>query len=364
MSQTLAKPGLFDTYRLGPLALPNRMVMAPMTRSRADADRAPHALTAEYYRQRAGAGLLVTEATQVSPRGIGYPATPGMYTPAQVAGWRGVVETVHREGGRIFLQLFHVGRISHPSMQPEGALPVAPSAVKAAGQVYTDTGMQDFVTPRALETAEIPGVVSEFVEAARLALEAGFDGIEIHGANGYLIDQFLRDGTNLRSDGYGGPIETRVRFALEVADGIVAVWGAERVGFRVSPQGSFNDMRDSDPRSLFVHLARELGARRLAYLHVIEPTAGTTGAPPDDARLLPALKEAFGGTVIVCGGYDREGGARVLASGNADLVAYGVPFLANPDLVERFRRGAPLNAADPATFYGGTEKGYTDYPSL
>jgi N-ethylmaleimide reductase len=275
-----------------------------------------------------------------------------------------VTEAVHRAGGRIYSQIFHVGRISHPSMQPGGALPVAPSALRPAGRVYTDAGLQDFVTPRALETAEIPGIVADFVAAARRAKDSGFDGVEIHGANGYLVDQFLRDRTNHRTDPYGGTIENRVRFALEVTEGLVDVWGAGRVGFRVSPHGAFNDMGDADPRGLFVYLAERLGERHLAYLHVVEPMTGTPGAPDDAQRLLPRLKSAFGGTVIVNGGYDAAGGAKVLATGAADLVAYGVPFLANPDLPERFRRGAPLNAADPSTFYGGTEKGYTDYPAL
>ena len=359
-----AKSVLFTPYSLGPLTLKNRIVMAPMTRSRANAERAVHALQVDYYRQRASAGLLITEATQVSPRGIGYPATPGMYTPAQGAGWYQVVKAVHDAGGLIYSQLFHVGRISHPSMQPDGGLPVAPSAVKPAGQVYTDTGMQDFVEPRALETEEVPGVIEEFTHAALVAQRTGFDGVEIHGANGYIIDQFLRDRTNHRTDTWGGSIENRVRFALAVTDRLIGVWGKDRVAFRISPTGTFNDMGDSDPRALFTHLAHELGRREIAYLHVIEPVGGAMGATPAGQRLLPELRRAFGGTVMVNGGYGFEDGAKVVESGQADLVSYGVPFLANPDLPERFRRGAALNEADPSTFYGGDARGYTDYPTL
>jgi N-ethylmaleimide reductase len=361
---TNTQAALFAPYALGPLELENRMVMAPMTRSRANAERAVHDLQVEYYRQRAGAGLLITEATQVSPRGIGYPATPGLYTAAQEEGWRKVTTAVHEAGGLIYSQLFHVGRISHPSMQPGGALPVAPSAVKPAGKVYTDTGMQEFVTPRALEAEEIPGVIREFADAAAMARRAGFDGIEIHGANGYIVDQFLRDRTNRRTDAWGGSVENRVRFALEVTDGVVGVCGKDRVGFRISPNGSFNDMGDSDPRSLFLHLARELDRRGIAYLHLIEPVGGAMGAVPEDRRLLPDLRKAFRGTMMVNGGYGFEDGAEVIESGNADLVAYGVPYLANPDLHERFRRGAPRNEPDPDTFYGGGAKGYLDYPAL
>ncbi len=352
--------GLFTKFAIGPLALPNRIVMAPMTRSRAGNGNVPTPLMAEYYTQRASAGLLITEASQVSPEGVGYPSTPGIHSEAQIAGWQQVTSAVHAAGGRIFLQLWHVGRISHPSMQPDGQLPVAPSAIAAKGQVYTSSGLQDFVTPRALATDEIPGVVAQFATGARNALAAGFDGVEIHGANGYLIDQFLRDGTNRRTDGYGGSIANRTRFLLEVTEAVAAVWGAGRVGVRLSPQGSFNDMADSHPAALFGHAAAELGRLGLAYLHLVDPIAGA-GLPPPIA---PRLRTAFAGPLMVNGGYSRETAELALAGGVADLVSFGVPFLANPDLPERLAAGAALNAADPASFYGGTAKGYTDYPTL
>ena len=357
----MARPDLFTPLQLGALALPNRVVMAPMTRNRAGPGSVPGALAAEYYAQRAGAGLIVTEATQVSPQGVGYPGTPGIHSPDQVVGWRRVTDAVHAAGGRIFLQLWHVGRISHPSLQQGGVLPVAPSAIAAAGDAFTATGPQPFVTPRALETAEIPGIVAQFEAGARHALAAGFDGVEIHGANGYLIDQFLRDGTNHRTDRYGGSLENRARFLLEVTEAIAGVWGADRVGVRLSPQGDFNSMSDSDPRATFGHAALALAPFALAYLHVVEPAA----ALPAGARpLLPDLKAAFEGPLMVNGGYTRPLAEAVLARGEADLVSFGTSFLANPDLPLRLVRNAPLNTPDPATFYGGTERGYTDYPAL
>ncbi len=353
----MAAPDLFTPIQIGPLALPNRVVMAPMTRNRAGAGNVPGALAADYYRQRASAGLIVTEATQVSPQGVGYPGTPGIHDDLQVAGWRRVTDAVHGAGGRIFLQLWHVGRISHPSLQPDGALPVAPSAIAAAGDAFTASGPQPFVTPRALETAEIPGVVAEFENGARRARAAGFDGVEIHGANGYLIDQFLRDGTNHRSDRYGGNLKNRARFLLEVTEAVAHVWGPGRVGVRLSPQSPFNDMQDSDPRATFGHAALALARLGLAYLHVVEP-AGTL--PP----LVPDLKEAFCGPLMVNGGYTRALAVAILARGEADLVSFGASFLANPDLPLRFAYDAPLNPPDPATFYGGDARGYTDYPAL
>ena len=353
----MAAPDLFTPIQMGPLALPNRVVMAPMTRNRAGAGNVPGALAAEYYRQRASAGLIVTEATQVSPQGVGYPGTPGIHDELQVAGWRRVTDAVHGAGGRIFLQLWHVGRISHPSLQPDGALPVAPSAIAAAGDAFTASGPQPFVTPRALETAEIPGVVAEFENGARRARAAGFDGVEIHAANGYLIDQFLRDGTNQRTDRYGGSLANRARFLLEVTEAVAHVWGPGRVGVRLSPQSPFNDMQDSDPRATFGHAALALAPLGLAYLHIVEP-AGTL--PP----LVPDLKEAFGGPLMVNGGYTRALGETVLARGEADLVSFGASFLANPDLPLRLAYDAPLNPPDPATFYGGGARGYTDYPAL
>jgi N-ethylmaleimide reductase len=357
----MARPDLFTPFQLGPLLLPNRIVMAPMTRNRAGKGNVPTALNVEYYRQRASAGLIVTEATQVSPQGVGYPGTPGIHTDAQVAGWRQVTDAVHRAGGSIFLQLWHVGRISHPSLQPDGALPVAPSAIAAEGEVFTMSGPQAFVVPRALETAEIPGIIAQFEEGARRALAAGFDGVEIHGANGYLIDQFLRDGTNLRHDRYGGNVANRARFLLEVTEAVAGVWGGERVGIRLSPWSDFNSMRDSDPPATFGHAARALAPLRLAYLHVVEPVGGV---PAGAAPLAPDLKAAYGGPLMVNGGYTRELAQAALARGEADLVSFAASFLANPDLPVRLARNAPLNLPEPATFYGGDHRGYTDYPAL
>jgi N-ethylmaleimide reductase len=357
----MARPDLFTPFQLGPLLLPNRIVMAPMTRNRAGEGNVPTALNVEYYRQRASAGLIVTEATQVSPQGVGYPGTPGIHTDAQVAGWRQVTDAVHRAGGSIFLQLWHVGRISHPSLQPDGALPVAPSAIAAEGEVFTMSGPQAFVVPRALETAEIPGIIAQFEEGARRALAAGFDGVEIHGANGYLIDQFLRDGTNLRHDRYGGNVANRARFLLEVTEAVAGVWGGERVGIRLSPWSDFNSMRDSDPPATFGHAARALAPLGLAYLHVVEPVGGV---PAGAAPLAPDLKAAYGGPLMVNGGYTRELAQAALARGEADLVSFAASFLANPDLPVRLARNAPLNLPEPATFYGGDHRGYTDYPAL
>ena len=348
--------GLFKPTKIGTIDVANRIVMAPMTRNRAGASDVPHALNAEYYAQRAGAGLIITEGSQISPEGKGYPDTPGIHSPEQVAGWRLVTEAVHRRGGRIFVQLWHVGRISHPSLQPNGQLPVAPSALKPAGNAMTARGFQPFVEPRALGLAEIPRVVADFRRAAIHAWEAGFDGVEIHGANGYLVDQFLRDGTNKRTDAYGGPVENRARLLLEVVSAISAVWGADRVGVRLSPVNPFNDMQDSDPQTTFDYVASRLADRSLAYLHVYQ--AGTD--PFDWQR----LRRTFGGTFIVNSGYDRAKAEAALASGAADLVAFGVSFLANPDLVERLKRNAPLNEANHATFYGGGAEGYTDYQPL
>ena len=347
---------LFTPVTVGDLTLPNRIAMAPLTRNRAGTGDVPVPLNAEYYRQRATAGLIVTEASQISPQGKGYPDTPGIYSREQIAGWQGVTDAVHKAGGRIFLQLWHVGRISHPSLQQGGALPVAPSAIKPEGSAMTATGLQPFVTPRALETAELPGIVESYRQAALNAKEAGFDGVEVHAANGYLLDQFLRDGTNHRTDAYGGSVANRARLLLEVVEVVSKAIGAGRVGVRLSPVGAFNDMKDSDPVTTFLYVADKLGSRGLAYLHVYE----TDPAGFDWA----ALKSAFGGPYIANGAYDKARAAAVLASGRADLVAFGVPFIANPDLVARFKTGAALTAADQATFYGGGEHGYTDYPTL
>jgi N-ethylmaleimide reductase len=319
-------------------------------------------MMATYYRQRASAGLVITEATQVSPQGVGYPSTPGIHTDAQVEGWKQVTAAVHEQRGRIFLQLWHVGRISHPSLQPEGALPVAPSAIAPEGMVFTYQGPQAFVTPRALELEEIPGVIRQFEEGARRALEAGFDGVEIHGANGYLVDQFLRDGTNRRTDEYGGPVESRARFLLEITEAVAKVWGADRVGVRLSPLGDFNSMSDSDPEATFAYAAEQLGKLGIAYLH-LGGLVGVEAPESREHRMAQLLREKFGGTLMVNGGLTRESGESLVASGLADFVAFGTLFLANPDLPERFAESGPLNAPDRATFYGGDHRGYIDYPA-
>jgi N-ethylmaleimide reductase len=353
---------LFTPFRLGELELRNRTVMAPMTRSRATDGNVPNPLAATYYAQRASAGLIITEATQVSPQGIGYVRTPGIHTPEQVAGWRQVTSAVHAKGGTIFAQLWHVGRISHPDFH-NGALPVAPSAISADADVYTPNGPSKTVTPRALELSELPGIVEQFRHGAEMAKEAGFDGVEIHGANGYLLDQFLRDGSNHRTDAYGGSIENRARLPLEVAEAVISVWGPARVGYRVSPTAEIHGMTDSDPARTFTYLAEKLAALKMGYLHIMEPLSGAA-APSAAKRVTPALRAAFQGPLIVNGGYDGAAAAAAIARAEADLVAFGVPFLANPDLPQRLRRGAPLNAPDTATFYMGEEKGYTDYPAL
>jgi N-ethylmaleimide reductase len=348
---------VFLPYELGDLTLANRTVMAPMTRSRAVDGNVPNPMAATYYLQRASAGLIVTEASQVSPQGVGYIRTPGIHSAAQVAGWRNVTDAVHGAGGKIFLQLWHVGRISHPDFHG-GALPVAPSAIAANGTVFTAQGPQPMVTPRALELAELPGIVAQFRAGAENAKQAGFDGVELHGANGYLLDQFTRDGTNRRTDAYGGSVENRARLPLEVVDAVVDVWGPARVGYRVSPNGAFNSMADSDPVRTFSHLAEALNRRGIGYLHVVDPVAD------GEKRISPALRRIFDGTFIVNGGFDLASANAAIARGEADLVAFGVPFLANPDLPERFRADAALNAADQATFYTGEAKGYIDYPRL
>ena len=351
---------LLTSVQVGPYTLRNRMVMAPMTRNRAGDGDAPTPLTATYYEQRSSAGLIVTEGSQVAPEGLGYPNTPGIYSDLLVEGWRRVTEAVHGRGGRIFLQLWHVGRVSDPTLQPGGALPVAPSAIPIRGNYRGRGGSWPYATPRALGLAEIPRVIQQFAEGARRAREAGFDGVEIHGANGYLIDQFLRDGTNQRTDVYGGPVENRTRFLLEVTEAVAGVFGADRVGVRLSPTGDYNDMSDSDPLSTFGYAAGELGRFGLAYLHVVAP--GAWDPSTREHQIARTLRERFGGRFILNGGFNRETGNQVISEGLADLVSFGSLFLANPDLPERFAEGAPLNTPDRSTFYGGTEKGYIDYP--
>jgi N-ethylmaleimide reductase len=354
---------LFQPARLGPLTLPNRVVMAPLTRSRAGAGDVPSPLAATYYAQRASAGLIISEATQITQQGKGYAWTPGIETPAQVAGWRAVTDALHAAGGRIFMQLWHVGRISHPSLQLGGGLPVAPSAERPEGNAFTEAGFQPFQTPRPLETDEIPGIVEDYRRAARNAQEAGFDGVEIHAANGYLIDQFLRDKTNKRTDRYGGSVENRTRFLLEVTEAVVSVWGGDRVGVRISPLSPFNDIADSKPQALFTHVAESLSRFGLAYLHVVE---GATGGPREMQGGFDSqeLRRAFKGLYMANNGYDLALAQHTLREGRADLIAFGRPFIANPDLVERLRTGAKLTNVDPKTLYGGDGHGYIDYPAL
>jgi N-ethylmaleimide reductase len=365
---------LFEPIRVGRLELPHRIVMAPLTRSRAgQPGNVPTPLMACYYAQRASAALIVSEATQVSMQGQGYAWTPGIHSREQVAGWRLVTDAVHAAGGRIFLQMWHVGRISHPSLQPDCMPPVAPSPVKPEGMAFIENEqgageLVPFVTPRALELEEMPYLVRQYERAARNAVKAGFDGVEVHGANGYLLDQFLCTGTNRRSDGYGGRVENRVRLLLEVVDAVTAVWGPDAVGVRLSPMGQANDIRDDDPLTTYSHAARELDTRKLAYLHLVNPAAAALEkkTPPDPLamEMLQRMRKAWRGVLVVAGGFDAESAERWLREGRADLIAFGRKFLANPDLPERLRAGAPLNADDPTTYYGGGETGYTDYPNL
>lgn len=347
-------PGLFDPIRVGELDLPNRIVMAPLTRCRA-VGRVPNALMAEYYRQRASAGMILSEATSVDPMGVGYPDTPGIWSEEQVEGWKGVTSAVHEAGGRILLQLWHVGRISHPTYL-DGRLPVAPSAVQPAGHVSLIRPLTPFPTPRALGRDEIAGVIEAYRKGAENAERAGFDGVEIHGANGYLLDQFLQDGSNRRDDDYGGPVENRARLMLEVTDAVVSVWGQGRVGMHLAPRGDAHGMGDSDIVATFEHAARELGARGLAFL--------CTRARQLDDGLGARLKAAFGGVYIANEKLTRDAADQLIEAGEADAVAFGVPFIANPDLPHRFASDAPLNEADPSTFYASGAAGYTDYPEL
>ena len=362
-AQYMTAPDILSPFLLGPLLLPNRAVMAPMTRNRAGPGNVPGPLAATYYAQRASAGLIVSEATQVSPQGLGYPGTPGIHSAEQIGGWQRVTEAAHGAGGRIFLQLWHVGRISYPSLQPDGALPVAPSAIVPAGQAMTREGMQPFVTPRALDTAEIAGIVEDYRRGARNARQAGFDGVELHGANGYLVDQFLRDGANRRGDRYGGSALNRARFLFEVTEAIVGEWGAERVGVRLSPTNPFNSMTDSNPAATFSAAVGELNRLGLAYLHIVEPGATdpvAAGETPD----IRFFRRLWRGPLIGNKGYDLARANAVLCDGAADLISFAALFLANPDLPERFRRSGPFNTLDRKTFYGGAAGGYTDYPPI
>lgn len=346
---------LFTSFKVGALELPNRIIMAPLTRARAGVTRTPNALMLEYYRQRAAAGLILSEATSVTAMGVGYADTPGIWSEEQVQGWAAITEAVHREGGRMFLQLWHVGRMSDP-MFLEGELPVAPSAVRPAGHVSLVRPEKPFVTPRALELGEIPGVIEAYRRGAENARRAGFDGVEIHGANGYLLDQFLQDKTNLRTDEYGGTLVNRARLMLEVTDAAISVWGADRVGMHLAPRADAHDMGDSDLAGTFGYVARELGRRKIAFICAREYKA--------QGWLGPQLKQQFGGVYIVNEKFTKQSAEETIATGEADAVAFGQQYIANPDLVERFASNAPLNPPDSTTFYAPGEKGYTDYPML
>lgn len=348
-------PSLFDPLKVGDLLLPNRVLMAPLTRSRAGASRTPNALMAKYYAQRASAGLILSEATVVTPMGIGYADTPGIWSPEQVAGWKQVTQAVHAAGGRMFLQLWHVGRVSHPVFL-DGKQPVAPSALAPAGNVSLLRPATPFVTPRALERSEIPEIVAAFARGAQNAELAGFDGVELHGANGYLLDQFLQDTTNLRDDDYGGSVENRARLLLEVTDAAISVWGPGRVGVHLAPRGDSHSMGDSDRAATFGHVARELARRRIAFICARE-YAGTDSIGPQ-------LRAAFGGVYIANERFTRESAQEALDAGRADAVAFGKLFIANPDLPARFLSGAPLNPPLTDAFYRGGASGYTDYPAL
>ena len=346
---------LLEPITIRDLRLKNRVFMAPLTRCRASAGRVPNTLMREYYVQRASAGLIVSEATSVSPMGVGYPDTPGIWSAEQTQGWKQITDAVHAACGKMFLQLWHVGRVSDPSYL-NGALPVAPSAIAPKGHVSLLRPLRPFVTPRALETDEIPGIIEAYRQGAANAQAAGFDGVELHGANGYLLDQFLQDSTNKRTDEYGGPIENRARLMLEVADAVISIWGANRVAMHLAPRGDAHDMGDSNPAATFGYVARELGRRKLAFICVRESLGPN--------RLGPELKKQFGGVYVANENHTRETGEQLLRVGEADAVAFGKLFIANPDLPRRFALNAPLNTPDPATFYADGPKGYTDYPAL
>ncbi len=358
-----ARTDLFEPVQLGDHRLANRIVMAPLTRSRAHADGTATGLMAEYYAQRASAGLIIAEGTNISPQGRGYAFTPGIYSTSQVEAWRPVTQAIHAKGGRVFVQLWHVGRISHPTLQPNGVLPVAPSAIMPNSSIFTETGFQPCVMPRALEAWEIADIIAQYGRAARNAIAAGFDGVEIHAANGYLIDQFLRDSTNQRTDAYGGSRENRMRFMLEVVRAVAAACGSGRVGIRLSPLSPVNGAAlDSDPLGTYRHAVEQLSAFHLAYLHVIEGvTQGSRQIPADFD--MQALRHAFKGTYIANNGYDLALALEARRQNLADLISFGRLYIANPDLVERLRAGAPLNVPDRETFFGGGARGYTDYPA-
>ncbi|MGY1888763.1 alkene reductase [Pseudomonas sp. SDT291_1_S447] len=353
---------LFTPYTLGSLTLANRIVLAPLTRNRAGEGFVPSEFAATYYSQRASAGLLISEATQISRQGQGYQDTPGIYTQAQIDGWRKVTAAVHEKGAKIFLQLWHVGRVSHVDLQENGAAPVAPSAIRPATKVFVNNCFEDVSAPRALDISELPGIVNDFRQAAVNAIAAGFDGVEIHGANGYLLDQFIKDGANVRTDAYGGSIENRARLLLEVTAAVVAEIGADRTGIRLSPVSPANGVSSSDPQGQFDYIVEQLDALGIVYLHVVE---GATGGPRDVAPFdFGALRQRFKNTYIANNGYDLDLANARIAEDHADLIAFGRPFIGNPDLVERLAAGAPLAGFNPATLYGGGAEGYIDYPTL
>ncbi len=354
---------LFTPTRIGPYEVSHRIVLAPLTRMRASPGDMPNDLMAKYYEQRVtDGGLLIAEATPVSRQGYGYNKAPGIYDDKQIAGWRKVTHAVHAKGGRIFLQLWHVGRQSHTALQPDNADPVAPSAIRASGHAYSDNGPVEFSTPRALELKEIPAIIETFRLGSERALKAGFDGVEIHGANGYLPDQFLQDGSNQRNDTYGGSIENRARFLLEVTEAAASVWGAGRVGVRLAPSGTYGDMFDSDPERTFGYVAEQMNRFDLAYLHVIEPRImGIELIRDEEPVAAKHIRQIFRGPMIAAGGFTRETAEAILHKRDADLVAFGRYFISNPDLPHRFRIGAPLAPYDRDSFYGGDHRGYTDY---
>jgi len=364
---------LFTPLVVGDLNLSHRVVLAPLTRLRStQPGDIPNALNAEYYAQRASpGGLLISEATQISLLGKGYPAAPGIHSQEQIEGWKQITNIVHQRGAHMFLQLWHVGRISHSSLHPETGLPVAPSAIApndGAKALTADFQQVPFETPRAIELDELPSIIAEYRQGAENAKSAGFDGVEIHSANGYLLDQFLEDKTNHRTDRYGGSIENRARLLLEVVDAVVEVWGKNQVGVRLSPFGTFSDMGDSNPVALFTYVLQQLSQRGIAYAHLVEPRVGNAGADAELDANAPStsatFRKAFSGVLISAGGYTAENADNAIATGQADAIAFGRLFIANPDLPQRFQQGSPLNAYDRSTFYGGTEKGYTDYPAL
>ncbi|MGQ7247299.1 alkene reductase [Halomonas sp. V046] len=362
------KDPLFTPQAFGDITLPHRVLMSPLTRSRAaQPGDVPQDINVEYYRQRAGAGLILSEATQISPQGKGYAFTPGIHSAEQIAGWRKVTDAVHDAGGRMHAQLWHVGRISHPELQPGGADPVAPSAIKPEGAktfISAESGMVEIPTPRALETHEIPGIIAQYRAAAVNAREAGFDGVEVHAANGYLLDQFLKSDSNARTDAYGGCLENRLRLTLEVVQAVVDVWGGGRVGVRISPTGSFNDVHDQHPEETFSALAKGLDDIAIAYLEVVEDSFQGNHENGRPESIISAIRANFSGVYIANGAYSADEARERIAAGKTDLVTFGRPFIANPDLPERLRRGAPLNEPDYDTFYGGDEAGYLDYPFL